>query len=103
MPRAHYLGSVGDPNARKKEFKDIFLLFFTNNKSDKSQLIKQFLYFLSICDEDSILVMMSCLSQGVGGGKPGSGNHDVRECSSPSLGTPWQSLNPYLLKHILIF
>ena len=58
---------------------------------------------MSICDEDSILVMMSCLSQGVGGGKPGSGNHDVRECSSPSLGTPWQSLNPYLLKHILIF
>ena len=58
---------------------------------------------MSICDEDSILVMMSCLSKGVGGGKPGSGNHDVRECSSPSPGTPWQSLNPYLLKHILIF
>ena len=103
MPRAHYLGSVGDPNARKKELKDIFLLFFTINKSDKSQLIKQFLYFLSICDEDSILVMMSCLSKGVGGGKAGSGNHDVRECSSPSPGTPWQSLNPYLLKHVLVF
>ena len=104
MPRAHYLGSVGDPNARKKRIKGHFsLFFFTNNKSDKPQLIKQFLYFLSICDEDSILVMMSCLSKGVGGGKAGSGNHDVRECSSPSPGTPWQSLNPYLLKHVLVF
>ena len=103
MPRAHYLGSVGDPNARKKRIKGHFFpfFFFTNNKSDKSQLIKQFLYFLSICDEDSIVVMMSCLSKGVGGGKAGSGNHDVRECSSPSPGTPWQSLNPYMIKHIL--
>ena len=58
---------------------------------------------MSICDEDSIVVMMSCLSKRVGGGKAGSGNHDVRECSSPSPGTPWQSLNPYLLKHVLVF
>ena len=96
------LGECWGSKCQEKRIKGHFFTFsFTNNKSDKSQLIKQFLYFLSISDEDSILVMMSCLSKGVGGGKAGSGNHDVRECSSPSPGTPWQSLNPYMLKHIL--
>ena len=98
------LGECWGSKCQEKRIKGhFFTFFFTNNKSDKSQLIKQFLYFLSICDEDSIVVMMSCLSKGVGGGKAGSGNHDVRECSSPSPGTPWQSLNPYLLKHVLVF